>query len=88
MDREKLFDSLDGLYAYDCGCINSGIYDELLRYEIKEYLTSLDSNTFRIITTEFVREYFVCEKAVKQGYGIEDIKSFIDWLDDCMDISL
>jgi hypothetical protein len=51
---------------------DSGIHDERLRREVINYLHSLSSDDFRLIMTEFIREYFVCEEAVNQGYGIED----------------
>ena len=88
MKKDKLFDSLDGLCAFDSGCVDSGIKDESLRREVKEYISSLNVDDFRIIMTEFIRKYYVCEEAVEKGYGIEDVKGFIDWLDSHMDCSL
>jgi KaiC/GvpD/RAD55 family RecA-like ATPase len=88
MDLKYLYESLDGLMAYDLGATDSGIHDEKLKEEVKEYLHALDENEFRVIITSFVREYFVSEKAVEKGYGIEDVKSFMEWLDTSMDIYL
>jgi hypothetical protein len=88
MDKKKLFDSLDGLFAYDNGCVDSGIKDELLREEVKTHLTGLSENDFRLIMTEFVNQYYTCSEAVEKGYGIEDVVGFLKWLDDYMDISL
>lgn len=88
MNKEKLFDSLDGLKAYDTGCIDSGIHDEKLRQEVITYLRSLDGKTLRITLTEYIRKYFVCEDAVEKGAGIEDVRAFIDWLSDYMDFDI
>jgi hypothetical protein len=88
MDKEKLFESLEGLFAYDTGCVDSGIHDERLRREVINYLHSLSSDDFRLIMTEFIREYFVCEEAVNQGYGIEDVSSFIEWLSEYMEYDI
>ena len=66
--KDKLFDSLDGLCAFDSGCVDSGIKDESLRREVKEYISSLNVDDFRIIMTEFIRKYYVCEEAVEKGY--------------------
>jgi hypothetical protein len=84
MDKEVLFDTLDGFFAYDTGCVDSGIHDTRLKTKIKLYLHELPSNDFRLLMTEFIREYFVSEEAVSKGYGIEDVKSFINWLDEEM----
>jgi hypothetical protein len=88
MDKTKLFDALDGLYAYDTGCTDSGIHNESLRKDAKTYLKGLSTDGFRILMTEFIRQYFVSEKAVAKGYGIEDVRSFIEWLSDSMDIDI
>jgi DNA-directed RNA polymerase specialized sigma subunit len=88
MNKEKLFDSLDGLMAYDAGCTDSGIHDEILREEVIEYLHSLNENETRIILTEYIREYFVSEESVIQGYGIEDVRGFITWMSDYMEFDI
>lgn len=88
MEKSKLYESLSGLIAYDSGSTDSGIKDEFLREEIKKYMHSLDENEFRVMVTGFIREYFVCESAVESGYGIEDVKYFIEWLSTFMEIDL
>jgi ribosomal protein S25 len=88
MDKNKLFDSLDGLFAYDSGCTDSGIKDEAHREEVKSYLNSLDDNEFRTILSEFVRERYLTDKALEQRYGIEDVANFIRWLSEHMQIDL
>ncbi|WP_025909345.1 hypothetical protein [Priestia flexa] len=88
MEQKKLFESLDGLFAYDTGCTDSGIKDEQLREEITDYLHSLEDDDFRITLSTYIREYYVSEKAVEQGYGIEDVAEFINWLSDRMGIDL
>lgn len=88
MDKRKLFDALNGLFAYDSGATDSGIQDSDLRKEVNAYLDSLDENNFRILLTEFIRVYFVSEEAVKEGYGIEDVSIFIRWLSNTLDIDV
>lgn len=88
MDKPKLFEALDGLMAYDTGCTDSGINDESLKVEVKDYLNSFDENEFRLVITEFVRIQFVSEAAVEKGYGIEDVNEFIQWLYNSMDIAI
>ena len=88
MNQDKLFDSLDGLYAYDSGSTDSGIHDEKLREEIKEHLASMDEGTFRKVMSTFIRINFVSEEAISKGYGIEDVAGFINWLRDRMGIGI
>lgn len=88
MTDEKLFDSLDGLFAYDTGCTDSGIHDEALRQEVIGYLRSLSESDLRIKLSTFVRDYYLSDKALEQGYGIEDVAKFLQWLSERMGIQL
>ncbi|QIW17175.1 hypothetical protein [Bacillus thuringiensis] len=88
MKKEQIFNALDGIYAFDTGSTDSGIKDEVLRQQVIDYLDSLDEDEFRIILSDFIREYFVSYEAIKKGYGIEDVASFIKWLDKYMGIEL
>ena len=88
MNKLKLFESLDGLSAYDTGCIDSGIKDEILRETVKNYLNNLDDKSFRLLLSEYIKEYFLNDEALKQGYGIADVKNFIDWLDEYMNTNI
>lgn len=86
-DRE-LFDALGGLFAYDMGCVDSGIKDELLRKQVIAHLKAMDEQAFRVTTSRYVRDEMLGEAALEQGYGIEDVARFIDWLSDRMDCDL
>lgn len=78
MDYENIFQNIDKLFAYDTGCTDSGIKNEELRQQIIQYIKTLSDDGFRIFMSNYIRERFVSEDAIKSGYGIEDIKSFID----------
>lgn len=67
MNQNKLFGILDGLYAFDTGSTDSGIKDEFLRMKVIEYLESLDQEEFRIIMSNFIRDYFVSHEAIKKA---------------------
>lgn len=86
MEINKLFDLLDGLFAYDTGCVNSGINDVVLKNEVKCYLGTLDEVEFRVLISTFVRDKYLTEQALSQGYGIEEVICFVKWLNDYMDI--
>ncbi|PPA70029.1 hypothetical protein [Jeotgalibacillus proteolyticus] len=82
MDKTTLFKSIEGLFAYDTGCVDSGIKDEYIKHEVFSYLNSLSENGFRILLSEYIREYYVSENAIAKGYGIEDVAEFLRWLSD------
>lgn len=68
MTKKQLFDAIDGLFAYDTGCVSSGIKDEALRAKVREQLSTEN-------LTEFLRIYYY-----EPGYDIEDVAAFIDWV--------
>ncbi len=84
MTDEELSDALDGLKAYDSGCIDSGIHDEVLRERVKAELAA--SSMTRI--SRIVREMRLSDEALAQGYTLEDVASILRWLDDRMGLSL
>ena len=88
MDKIKLYDALDGLFAYDIGCTDSGIKDENLRREVANYLGALNDKQFRLIISEFIREYYLSTAALAQGYGVEDVVEFIKWMPSYLGIDI
>lgn len=85
MDFEEFRDALDGLIAYDTGCVDSGIHDERLRARVIELLNGDDGMVW---LTRAVRETYMTEEAIAQRYSIEDVASLIDWLADRMDFDI
>jgi len=84
MTDAELFDAIDGLFAYDTGCVDSGIHDETLRERVKRELEA-DCSASQLVgprLTAFARRY------VEAPYSLEDMASFIRWLADYMDIEL
>ncbi len=86
MTDEELFDALDGLFAYDTGCTDSGIHDEALRARVKAALEKdLEGRPHSLAgprLTKFARRY------LEEPYTLEDVASFIRWLADYMEIEL
>lgn len=84
--EEDLVDGMMGIYAYDTGCVDSGIHDELLRERVKqEFLTSTEGERKLAV---IVRENFLSEQALDYGFTLEDVKNFIEWLSEWMDFDL
>ena len=80
--EDELRDALDGLFAGDtsgcrCGC---GIIDENLRARVVEVIGQLD----RPALARLIRDMWLSDDAIAQGYGVEDLADFLQWLDDRM----
>lgn len=80
----KIAESMDGLYAYDTGSTDSGVHNEVLRASIKQELLDLPGDERRRVLVMIVAALFVNDDSIEQGYGVEDIAHFIQWLDDEM----
>lgn len=84
MTDDELRDALDGLYAYDGGA-DSGIHDESLRARvIQELKDRRGLGAWRAQVARLVREMWLSEEAIEQGYGTEDAVRFAQWLEDRM----
>lgn len=86
MTRDECFDAMVGLMAYDRGCVSSGIHDPLLKEKCREFLeneAALKENEHRLypkFLDERVAEEFLSYRARKQGYGLEDVREFLEWM--------
>ena len=86
MTDDELRRALDGLYAYDNGAVSSGIRDEDLRARvIRELGERRALGNWRAQLARLVREMWLSEEAIEQGYGTEDAVRFTEWLEDRMD---
>jgi hypothetical protein len=88
MTDEELRAALVGLHAYDEGARDSGIHDEDLRERCKAELkarTASGEPGARLFLSRLVRDMWLSEEALAQGYGIEDAEGFIRWLSDRME---
>lgn len=95
-DEEVFFDALDGLHAYDGGSIDSGIHDEELRAACKAKLEEIRldgleqyqrySKKFSGMISRLLFEACMSPEAIEQGYGYEDMCSFLEWLHEEMGV--
>lgn len=65
-------------FAYDTGATDSGINH--LKEDIKKYLLNLSEDEFRLFLSRLIREEFLSKNSLEQGYGIEDVSNFINWI--------
>lgn len=88
MVKLELIKAIEGLFAYDTGCTDSGIKDELLRERVKYSLSIMEDVEFRLFISRYIREYYLSETSLENGYGIEDVSAFIKWFGEYMDIDI
>jgi hypothetical protein len=70
--KEKL-DRLDGVFAYDKGCVSSGIKDDGFKLDLLKDKIELEK-----LLTELAKQYLNSD----QGYTFEDIASLVGWAED------
>lgn len=90
MNEQELRDALDGLFAYDGGATDSGIHDEVLRTRCKKAIKAMPCEPGELVPrlwlSRLIRDMWLSEEALSQGYGIEDAVSFLRWLEEEMEI--
>ena len=64
-------------FLYDTGCTDSGVCYDI--QEFRDYFEHFGENNFRVFISRLIRENFLTEDALKDGYGFEDALEFIDW---------
>lgn len=84
MTEEELFDGIDGLFAGDTGCADSGIRDERLRERVKAELRA-DLGAHELAGGRLTR---FARRLLDPPYDLEDMARFIRWLDEKMDLTL
>jgi hypothetical protein len=73
--EESLKDYLDGFHAYDCGCLDSGIRDDVKRAEIGEQLMSMPTGKRVALLDRFGQEMYGHEP-----YAEEDLDEWDEWV--------
>jgi len=87
MDEKQLTNAMFDIMAYDTGCTDSGIHDERLREEIKTRLKAMSVDDLGLYIGRALREQYLSEEALAKGYGVEDVREFLEWLHERMGIS-
>ncbi len=90
MTEERLREALRGLFAYDTGSTDSGIHDEGLRQQCIAAIKAIPTDPYevapRLWLSRLIRDAYLSEEALEEGYGIEDAISFVKWLQERMDL--
>lgn len=81
-DIHALLDELEGHYAWDQGMRDSGVHDTARRAQLAAELDALPDTALRVGLSIWVRDHFLSDDALKQGYGWEDALQFCRWIDD------
>lgn len=82
MTEEELRDAIDGLSAYDNGCVDSGIHDEALRARFHAHIGALAKDERRKVLSRVMRDLFLTDEAIARGYGWEDAGALAAWYDE------
>lgn len=80
--HKELWQSLEGLFAYDTGSIGSGIHDPVLKRRCFDTLDAMTPDQHRLFISRNLRDAYLSEEGLGQGYGYEDVAAFIRWLED------
>jgi hypothetical protein len=73
---------IDGLFAYDTGCVDSGIHDPVAKKALVEMIRAQPSGDQRIFLSKVMRDLFLTDKSIAQGYGWEDVRELATWYED------
>jgi hypothetical protein len=87
MTDDELSDAIDGLHAYDSGCTDSGIHDPDLKEKVRQEIQVMpcpECQLFPDRLARILRDSTLSDKAIKQGYGIEDFLGVLKWVEDLM----
>lgn len=90
LSDDEISHMLEEMYLYDNGQRSLSEGNELMRGKLREAIDDgnerkphqLISDRIRLILSRYVRDHYLTEEALAQGYGIEDVAEFIRWLDD------
>lgn len=70
MNFKENLDRIDGIFAWDNGCISSGIKDDAFKEKLK---LNADGETHKLVNA-LASKYFNCE-----GYTMEDVAELVEW---------
>lgn len=81
MTYEEFVHAVDGIMAYDTGCVSSGVRDERLRAILIAYVRAMSPLEHRKTLAKLVIDLTLSEDVIAQGYGPEDAYGLLQWLD-------
>jgi hypothetical protein len=79
MTDTEIYDKLDGFYAYDIGCTDSGIKDDKAKTELIAYMGELDDQELTRLLRHYLSEHYLNERQIDKGYTIMDAYEFLCW---------
>ena len=77
---DYIAECLDGFFAYDNGCIDSGIKNDVLKEQIRQSFLEMNNKRLDKILREFVDHYF------NETYGLAEVKKAILWVENTFEI--
>lgn len=80
MQQADIRDALDQWWAFEAENEPSQNDPDLFK-RVTEHIDSLPDVQWRLVLGRIIRELFVNEEAMKEGYGPEDARDFLNWLE-------
>lgn len=77
MNFQEKIDRLDGVFAWDNGCVSGGIRDEEFKFSLMKNYDEAEK-----LITALAKQYLNSD----QGYTIEDIVRLIQWAENEFDL--
>lgn len=88
MTVDEMIDAMDGLFACDSGCVDSGVHDVLLKRRLRDALLRRNQDGHSHPSSDEALRSYAMTLLERDGGGIEDVASFIDWLRDEMKVDV
>ncbi len=79
LTEAEVIDAIDGFVAYEHGCTDSGIHDEVLRDRVREWIEA-DVKRANATLCRMVNRW-TTDKRIASGYTLADVKELMDWID-------
>lgn len=87
MTNTEIKNNLISFYSYDsCGC-DFGVKDDELKEKTISALDEMEDGKVNKLLAELLNENFLSDEKIADGYGWEDVKSFLDWYEEMRSFS-
>lgn len=86
MENKEIKNNLINFYAFDTCGPDFGFKDDELRMKTFVAIESIHNEDEKLenkILSELLIEQFLCDEAINEGYGIEDVENFLSWYHEC-----
>lgn len=87
MTNTEIKNNLINFYSYDSCGSDFGIKDDELKRKTISELDEMEDGKVNKLLAELLNENFLSDEKIADGYGWEDVKSFLDWYEEMRSFS-